>query len=112
MKFCVQWAINCDTNTNADNCLEGINNAINAITSGWENERNKNRNLKSLNHIENKWRVSGVHRMSDETERNHTFDVIKGLLHAPQIMGKVYWHRCTHDEDSPTSCVIEEIYEG
>lgn len=104
MKGCVQFEISCDTETNADNCLSGIQMAVSAITSGWENERNKNSNIKAFNNINNRWGVNGIQRMSDETEKNTLITKIRALGNPPWIVGKVYAHKCSHFEWKCLNC--------
>ena len=108
-KPCVQWNIDCDTDTNATNCLNKINTDISAITSGWENDRNKNSNGKGV--MKGKPFVAGIHRMSSETEKNMLINKIKGMGSPPFITGYVQYHLCSHDNDKPEPCIISERWE-
>ena len=96
MKYCIQWNLDCIDETNASNCLNGINTAIGAIITGWENTNNKNINIKRLEPMSGKYRVCGIHRMSSESEKNTLINKIKGLGNSPFITGRVTSHLCSH----------------
>lgn len=111
MKYCVQYFIKCDTEGNASNCWNGIQTAIDNVTSHWENINNKNIHNKLFNEFYGVWTVGGMQWMELEHEKTALFNTIKGLLSPPQMAGRTYWSESTHDEgDKQTPCKIEEDY--
>ena len=98
---CVQWQVFCDTNTNANNFFNNINNAISVITSGWENKINKNSNTKTMKHDvdnpeNNRWIVSGIMRIGNPDEKTPLINAIRGMGNSPHITGKIKIHQCSH----------------
>ncbi len=110
MKFCIQWNINCDTDNNAGNCLNGIDTAISAITTSWGNENNKNINQKNYSCMENKYKVTGIQRLSNNAEKDTLINKIKGMGNPPFITGYVQYHLCNHDEDT-SPCTITKRWD-
>ena len=97
MKFCVQWFLICDNDTDAVNCLNSINNALTSIVSVWENKANKNGNSKGRDVFNpNKWVVGGIMRMSNPDEKTALINIINGMGNNPHIRGKIKVHHCSH----------------
>ena len=96
MIYCVQYNIQCDTENNMNNLFDAIQTAINAITTAWEDAKNKKSHTKGFDILTGEGRVSGIQRMSSEAEKTNLFNKIKGMLSPPQIRGKVKLHYCSH----------------